>query len=93
VLWRSGTELGTLDELDLQIKPMFIVNDAAHPATLLQQVCYAGMGSVVISIKAPIDSPNITERPYCPGLPFNVSKVGQMGENRIYRYIFILSTM
>jgi hypothetical protein len=26
---------------------MFIVNDAAHPAlsTLLQQVCYAGMGS------------------------------------------------
>ena len=41
-----GRELGTLDELDLQIKSIVIVEDAAHPAssTLLQQVCYAGMG-------------------------------------------------
>lgn len=43
----AGRDLGTLDELDLQIKPMFTVEDAAHPAlsTLLQQVCYAEVGS------------------------------------------------
>ena len=42
-----GRDLGILDELGMQSKPMFIVEDAAHPAlsTLLQQVCYAEVGS------------------------------------------------
>ena len=43
MLWKSGTEFGTLDELNLQSKTIAIVKDAAHKAseTLLQQVCYA----------------------------------------------------